>query len=888
VRTCDLLLKSRHPQLPDKKPLVRLVEDAIGALQSALLRSRAARAKRSVAIASSGASAPLRALTLAAMALPGMAYAAETEDAQIQYGHYSEGGRNYWPGPKGTVQQPDPLRVDSLQLGLGVRLTDRNKLALHFAQDTWSGATPILSAPEAFLTVSGASAYPASDSRVNRALVPYGVGPTGTRVPQPTVWNVMTAASAETRRQADATFTHEWDNAALSIGGGFSNEPDFRSYFGQASGRWDFNRKLTSVNAGASYTSSNVDANLGAPVDWIDYGKYANALSGPSVVGSVQNGGVVQHFVGTRSEWAANLGLTQVLGRNTTASLGFAYAHSAGFLENPYKLVLLAFADPNTPPFLFNGLLQTRLFSVAESRPDTRNQWTVSTKLSHYLDFVDAAVHAKLDYAQDDWGIRAGTAELDWSQGFGRGWLLTPRVRYYTQSSADFYQPYFIWAQRAPVNASGKLNFDRVPAQYYSSDYRLAGYGAVSAGMSLTKRFARGIDVQAGFEYYEQSGRFKYGGGGVDTFADFHSWLFNVGLALDLTQSSPVPDEMREYHADVQPDEHAGHGQHDDHASHAGMLAPAGVMSAHMMDKPGDLMVGYRFMVSHQSGRMLHGSDPAGDDAIAAYGCGAIQCTFAPSTMAMHMHMLDLMYAVSSNINVMAMLQLSDMEMTMRPLPGTIGGGGGAHDHSAHPSHNTGGVGDTSVSALLKLFSTSTHEVHAGLGISIPTGAVNEKMSNGDFMDYGMQLGSGTWDLLPSLTYTGLYRRLFWGAQASGTYRLQSNNQSGYALGDVVQSTAWGGLQLAQWLAGTVRAIYTRQGAIRGQYNGPQTIVSPADVPANYGGRYWDVGIGLSAALPGRAGNRIGFEWLQPVRDDVNGYQLERNGTAWLNLNFVF
>lgn len=62
------------------------------------------------------------------------------------------------------------------------------------------------------------------------------------------------------------------------------------------------------------------------------------------------------------------------------------------------------------------------------------------------------------------------------------------------------------------------------------------------------------------------------------------------------------------------------------------------------------------------------------------------------------------------------------------------------------------------------------------------------------------------------------------------------------------------------------------------------------DYPANYGGKYWDVGFGLSAVVPSGdlAGNRISVEWLQPVEDDVNGYQLERDGALSATWNVTF
>jgi hypothetical protein len=120
--------------------------------------------------------------------------------------------------------------------------------------------------------------------------------------------------------------------------------------------------------------------------------------------------------------------------------------------------------------------------------------------------------------------------------------------------------------------------------------------------------------------------------------------------------------------------------------------------------------------------------------------------------------------------------------------------------------------------------------------------------------------------------------------------RLQNQNRSGYALGDLLQATAWGGRSLTSWLAVTLRGVRTIQGTIGGQFDGPQMQMGPMDFPWNYGGRYWDVGLGLSFAVPGRAaqGDRINLEWLEPVGDTVNGYQLERSGSLSLNWRMMF
>jgi hypothetical protein len=109
----------------------------------------------------------------------------------------------------------------------------------------------------------------------------------------------------------------------------------------------------------------------------------------------------------------------------------------------------------------------------------------------------------------------------------------------------------------------------------------------------------------------------------------------------------------------------------------------------------------------------------------------------------------------------------------------------------------------------------------------------------------------------------------------------------------------------------SVRGLYEAQGAIRGQFaphwesvrSGqtvvgtelvpvytevlqPNPVLGPMDTPASYGGRFWGAALGVDATIRAGtlAGNRFGLEWLQPVRDDFNGFQLERSGRlvfAW-------
>ena len=620
------------------------------------------------------------------------------------------------------------------------------------------------------------------------------------------------------------------------------------------------------------------------------------------------------------------------------------YTRSTGYMENPYKTVSVAFIDPalqdpglNCPAAAL-GLQCANIEALLEQRPDERNQWTGNLRYVQHIEPLDAAVHLGYRIFSDDWGITAHTFDADWVQPLGKGWTVTPRVRYYSQDAADFYTPMLVSNQGAlsnevdslgrtisydaitgdqsveyfydqdagewfdaqgnsvteavdngdisPVNKTKSFDRGKLPANF-SSDHRLSGYGALSGGVTLSKQFAKGVALDLGFEYYTHQGSFKIGGGGEGSYADFDYWTANAALKVDLAALSM-----------------GGGGNHVGHEHHNhGVHAPAGVMFDHMLPKAGDMMVGYRYMYGSQGGTMLNNGTAVNDAAIVANGCGPNPCFVTPNSMVMHMHMLDLMFAPTDWLTLMLMPQFMDMDMSMRRLDGAPGDdvannnfgnpigplGGlniGAHiPHHVQNGHETGGIGDLGMYALFKLFDDGMHHVHVTAGLSAPIGDVDIQLRrnhkvDGGFIHYGMQLGSGTWDFKPSVTYTGHIDEFSWGAQANGTVRMENQNESGYALGDLFQATAWGSYNLTHWLTASVRGVYTLQGSLNGNFNGLINQFGPMDYAQNHGGKYWDVGFGLSAVVPSGdlAGNRISVEWLQPVEDNVNGYQLERDG----------
>ncbi|MEQ1545860.1 DUF3570 domain-containing protein [Methyloglobulus sp.] len=873
----------------------------------------------------------LKALTAAALILPGLfqpaAHAADEDSVDFQYSHYQEGKRSVYSFdnttdpltgegiPSNIIKQPNhvnPIEVDSIHGSSRFSLTDRVKFAFNYTQDTWSGATPLGTAPAALRAngaiVTGASPFAKDtaqfflDSKGNAYTAIDSLREKLSGIKSNQLTHVMSYASPETRKQGDFKLSYDWDEAAVDIGGGISVENDYESRFVNLGGRMDFNQKQTTVNVGLSYTNSDTSAAIDPDglmfistrgydelITDVNSGAitYKPTDGAPAQIDrAFDNKGILTGAVlrGKRQDWGTQLGLTQVLNKDAVLELGMGYTRSTGYLANPYKLVYFIEnieqpgLDPSKPLLSVGG-------GRLEKRPEERNQFNWNLGYNQYLASFDAALHFDYHFTHDDWGINAHTLEADWVQPLGAGWTVTPRVRYYSQSSADFYTPDVRSITTGNDPITGEKIYSKPLPKNYSSDQRLSGFGALSGGVTVAKQFAKGVSLETGFEYYTHQGSLELGGGGEQAFADYDYWVANAALKINLAALGSGG---------------SGHGGHSDHVPHHHGNSPSGVMFDHTLNKSGDFMVGYRFMRSEQAGDMLSGSQAVSPDTVRFNGCGDQECAVSPDNMTMNMHMLDLMVAPTDWLTLMVMPQWMDMEMTMTPLKEFVSEGG--HNHAAGVSHNhqTGGVGDTGVYALFKLFGRPNHHITLSLGGTAPTGDVGIKLrKTGSVtghlsnipLHYGMQLGSGTWDFKPSLTYTGEMDRFSWGGQVTGTKRLESRNASNFAFGDIFQGSVWGGYQWTNWLATTVRGVYTTQGAIRGAYPAPteiqsltglpfvQTHVGPFDKSVNYGGQFVDLGLGINVTIPNGAfaGNTLKFEWLQPLHTDYNGYQLDRD-----------
>ncbi len=187
----------------------------------------------------------------------------------------------------------------------------------------------------------------------------------------------------------------------------------------------------------------------------------------------------------------------------------------------------------------------------------------------------------------------------------------------------------------------------------------------------------------------------------------------------------------------------------------------------------------------------------------------------------------------------------------------------------------------------MRLYDDGVNHIHVNLGLSLPTGDIAEQVTmlspqNGMPMTmramYGMQIGTGTLDFLPGVTYTGNKYLWSWGAAYRGRIALDDNSE-GYRWGDYHELTGWLGYTFIPGVTATARVAGSTQGKIEGS---DPLIAGPMQgtVPGYYGGQRVDLfgGIEIAGHQFGLGNTRLAIEAGAPVYQDLNGPQL---GQDW-------
>ncbi len=312
--------------------------------------------------------------------------------------------------------------------------------------------------------------------------------------------------------------------------------------------------------------------------------------------------------------------------------------------------------------------------------------------------------------------------------------------------------------------------------------------------------------------------------------------------------------------------------------------APIGVMGDHTHNK-GEFMFSYRFMHMFMDQNRDGTSNVSASEVLEDF-------VVTPVKMTTQMHMFGSMYGLNDTVTLMAMFPyiLKDMDHVNRM----------GVNFRTHAS----GIGDIKLGALWRLYafeapSIGAHRFHLNTGVSLPSGDIkprdNTPLGNNSLLPYPMRLGSGTVDLLPGLTYTGVKKNVSWGFQGKGVVRIGYNSQ-GYKDGNRYDLNGWGAYRWADWISTSARVNWKQWFDIKRRDGQLATTIGPMNLPliptaeTNLrGGRRVDLLGGINLRFPEFMGyeHQINVEGGAPIYQHLDGPQLKQSYSLWAGWQII-
>ena len=283
----------------------------------------------------------------------------------------------------------------------------------------------------------------------------------------PAYHNSALVKFTDERNAGDVELTHIGPSGSLALGLNYSIESDYIARGASAKvSRWSEDKNTT---WSLGYAVNNDTVN---PVN-----------------GIVENEGKqVKAWLGS---W------TQVLSRNDLVQVNLGQSRSTGYLSDPYK--------------------------VYDERPRSRTLNTLALRWNRYLPGLNATARTSLRLGSDDWGIASQALATELVLPGPYGITLTPSLRAYAQSQANFY-----------VDAGPhELPFPANPPEdwiHFSEDTRVSAFGALTLALKLSKPITQDLTVDIKFERYQQRSHWKPGGGSPGV-KDFYARMTHVGLS---------------------------------------------------------------------------------------------------------------------------------------------------------------------------------------------------------------------------------------------------------------------------------------------------------------------------------------------------------------------
>lgn len=325
-----------------------------------------------------------------------------------------------------------------------------------------------------------------------------------------------------------------------------------------------------------------------------------------------------------------------------------------------------------------------------------------------------------------------------------------------------------------------------------------------------------------------------------------HFWILAAGIFLCLahmmktlltgmiTWALCVGSALAQPHS-----QHAGGHGHGGHSNGAVTdQAPIG-LGGGRSHGAGSLMFALRYGVMGMSG--LQDGTQSLSEAELLDPNGSYQYRVVPRSMRTQMVMASAMYSPSRYLTVSAMVPYVFKEMDMVTRMGQ-----GFRTQS-------NGFGDVGLFLMSPLVDSKEFYLQVKLGLSFPSGSINQQdrtpMSGASEtqLPYLMQIGSGTWDLIPSVAIGGAKGSIAWGGRIAGVVRT-STNENGYRFGNIYSITGWGEWAFTPWLAVSLRLAWQDTYAIEGvdsRLPSNASAMTPSADPEYLGRRQFDGFIGF-------------------------------------------
>ncbi len=317
------------------------------------------------------------------------------------------------------------------------RVNDENSTSVQLVYDTMSGASPTgaIRGAEGSVTYTGASG--------GAGFTTSGAGETAATA----FTDVRTQIGVSQERELTRSHT-------LSYGAVYSTESDYESVGGSVGMKRESASKNTAVDFGLAATFDTITRS------------FADGTPAP-----LTNTDIRRDFSeGQRNTTDVAVGITQVINRSTLAQLTLSLSQSQGYHTDPYKVI--SAADER------DRVLET----YTESRPDSRQRTSAYTKLVHQIRDTRHSVHLGYRLYSDDWGITSNTLDARYHHQLTPKQFIEPHVRFYQQTSADFYQ--------RKLDVDDQLQAILPDDGFVSADYRLDAMSSMTLGakygLSLT------------------------------------------------------------------------------------------------------------------------------------------------------------------------------------------------------------------------------------------------------------------------------------------------------------------------------------------------------------------------------------------------------------------